>query len=342
MELNWIAPDHWKCIETIDAHTAGEPLRIFTKGLPEIKGSTVLERRRYFRENYDHLRTSTMFEPRGHADMYGAILIPPNTPDADFGVFFIHNEGYSTMCGHAIIALSKILPEIGLVEKNGDEFELKIDAPAGRIHSKVKRFNGKFDSVSFRNVPSFVLMKDQEIKVEGIGIVNFDIAYGGAFYAFVDADKIGLGLQVTDYNQIIDWGKRIKNAVMQNFEIKHPFEEDLSFLYGTIFTGKANDSKNHSRNVCVFAEGEVDRSPTGTGVSARAAIHYFRKEIGIGESIRIESILDTCFEVKVVEEVGFGGHHAVIPEVIGNAYITGQHKFYFDPEDPLVKGFIFR
>lgn len=149
-------------------------------------------------------------------------------------------------------------------------------------------------------------------------------------------------MQVADYNQIIDWGKRIKSAVMQNFEIKHPFEEDLSFLYGTIFTGKANNPKNHSRNVCVFAEGEVDRSPTGTGVSARAAIHYFRKEIGIGESIRIESILDTCFEVKVVEEVGFGGHHAVIPEVSGNAYITGQHKFYFDPEDPLVKGFIFR
>lgn len=342
MELNWIVPDHWKCIETIDAHTAGEPLRIFTKGLPEIKGSTVLERRRYFREHYDHLRTSTMFEPRGHADMYGAILIPPNTPDGDFGVFFIHNEGYSTMCGHAIIALSKILPEIGLVEKNGDEFELKIDAPAGRIHSKVKRINGKFDSVSFRNVPSFVLMKDQEIKVEGIGIVKFDIAYGGAFYAFVDADKIGLGLQVADYNQIIDWGKCIKNAVMQNFEIKHPFEEDLSFLYGTIFTGKANDPKNHSRNVCVFAEGEVDRSPTGTGVSARAAIHYFQKEIEIGESIRIESILDTCFEVKVVEEVDFGGHQSVIPEVSGNAYITGQHKFYFDPEDPLVKGFIFR
>jgi len=342
MELNWIAPDHWKCIETIDAHTAGEPLRIFIKGLPEIKGSSVLERRRYFRENYDHLRTSTMFEPRGHADMYGAILIPPNTPDGDFGVFFIHNEGYSTMCGHAIIALSKILPEIGIVEKKGEEFELKIDAPAGRILSKVKRINGKFDSVSFRNVPSFVLMKDQEIEVEGIGHVKFDIAYGGAFYAFVDADKIGLGLQVTDYNHIIDWGKRIKNTVMQNFEIKHPFEEDLSFLYGTIFTGKANDAKNHSRNVCVFAEGEVDRSPTGTGVSARAAIHYFRNEIKTGESIRIESILDTCFEVKVVEEVDFGGHRSVIPEVSGNAYITGQHKFYFDPEDPLVKGFIFR
>jgi proline racemase len=342
MKLNWTSPKHWLCIETIDAHTAGEPLRIFKSGLPEIKGSTVLERRRYFRENYDYLRTSTMFEPRGHADMYGAILIPANTEDGDFGVFFIHNEGYSTMCGHAIIALSKILPETGMIEKQGDEFELKIDAPAGRIISTVKRNQGKVESVSFRNVPSFVLLKDKEVIVEGIGTVKFDVAYGGAFYAFVDADEMGLGLQASDHNLIIDWAKRIKKAVMENFEIKHPFEEDLSFLYGVIFTGKANDPKNHSRNVCVFAEGEVDRSPTGTGVSARAAIHYFKDEIEINENIRIESILDTCFEVKVHEETEFGGYPSVIPEVSGEAFITGEHKFYFDPEDPLKDGFIFR
>ena len=342
MKMNWKAPVHWLKIETIDAHTAGEPLRIFTAGLPEIKGNTVLERRRFFRDYYDHLRTATMFEPRGHADMYGAILVPPNTPDADFGVFFVHNEGYSTMCGHAIIALSKVLPETGMIKKVGDEYEWRIDAPAGRIRSKVKRKNGKVSDVSFRNVPSFVLLKDREIEVAGIGKVKFDVAYGGAFYAFVNADAIGLGLQVNDYNQIIDWGKRIKKAVMQNFEIKHPFEEDLSFLYGTIFTAKANNPLHHSRNVCVFAEGEVDRSPTGTGVSARAAIHYFDKDIKVGESLTIESILDTCFEVRVTEEVEFGGHRAVIPEVSGNAYITGQHTFYIDPDDPLGKGFIFR
>lgn len=341
MKLNWTPPDDWLCIETIDAHTAGEPLRIFTNGLPEIKGNTVLEKRRYFRKHLDHLRTSTMFEPRGHADMYGAVLTEPNG-NADFGVFFIHNEGYSTMCGHAIIALSKILPETGMIEKEGDEFELKIDAPAGRVVSKVKRANGKVKSVSFKNVPSFVLLSDKFVEVDGIGKVKFDIAYGGAFYAFVDADEIGLGLQPSNYNQIVSWGKKIKNAVMHNFEIRHPFEEDLSFLYGTIFTGKANNPENHSRNVCVFAEGEVDRSPTGTGVSARAAIHYFKKEIGMNQSIRIESILKTCFDVKVVEETTFGKFAAIVPEVSGNAYITGQHKFYFDPEDSLIKGFIFR
>lgn len=330
------------CIETIEAHTGGEPLRIFTKGLPKIKGNSVLEKRNYFRENYDHLRRATMFEPRGHADMYGAVLVEPNTPDADFGVFFIHNEGYSTMCGHAIIALSKVLPEMGILKKEGDEFQLKIDAPAGRILSTVKRKNDKVESISFLNVPSFILLKDQKIDVEGIGEVNFDLAYGGAFYAFVDADALGLGLNAEDYNQLIDWGKKIKQAVMADFEITHPFEEDLSFLYGTIFTGKAKNPENHSRNVCIFAEGEVDRSPTGTGVSARAAIHYFKGDIGLNEPIRIESILDSIFEVEAVEETTFGGYKAVIPKVSGMAHICGQNKFYIDPEDPLKNGFIFR
>lgn len=342
MNLDWKPPKNWISIETIEAHTAGEPLRIFTKGLPEIKGSTVLEKRKYFREHYDHIRTSMMFEPRGHADMYGAILTEANTPDADFGVFFIHNEGYSTMCGHAIIALSKVLPEVGILHKKGEEFELKIDTPAGRIVSTLKRKDNKIESVSFLNVPSFVLMKDQKVQIEGIGEVKFDIAYGGAFYAFVDADSLGLGLDAKDYNQIIDWGKKIKNAVMENFEIKHPFEEDLSFLYGTIFTGKAKNPENHSRNVCVFAEGEVDRSPTGTGVSARAAIHYFNGDIALNEPIRIESILDTVFDLEVVEELSFGEYKAVIPKVSGMAYITGQNKCYIDPKDPLKNGFIFR
>ncbi|MBC35227.1 MAG: proline racemase [Bacteroidetes bacterium] len=341
MKLAWEPPKHWMCIESIEAHTAGEPLRIFTSGLPEIEGQTILEQRRFFMENYDHLRTSTMFEPRGHADMYGAILTETNT-DSDFGVFFIRNEGYSTMCGHAIIALSKILPNTGIIDKKGNEFELKIDAPAGRIVSQVKRINGEVDEVSFRNVPSFVYLKDAEVEVDGIGVVKFDIAYGGAFYAYVDADSIGIGLEAKDYNQLIDWGKRIKHAVMENFEIRHPFEEDLSFLYGTIFTGKAKDPKNHSRNVCIFAEGEVDRSPTGTGVSGRAALHYAKGEIELNQSIRIESILDTCFEVSAVEETTFDSYNAIIPKVTGTAYITGQNKFYIDPNDPLKDGFIFR
>ncbi len=339
---NWQPPAHWQVIKTIDLHSGGEPLRVITGGLPEIKGDTILEKRKYFRNNYDHIRTGLMWEPRGHADMYGAVIIDPVTPDGDFGTFFLHNEGYSTMCGHAMIALVTLMLDTGLLQKSEDDPFIRIDAPPGRITAKAVMENGKVKKVSFENVPSFVLMTDQQVEVPDIGTVTFDVAYGGAFYAFVDAGSIGIGLGAEDNNQLIDWGRRIKYAVMDQFEIKHPFEEDLSFLYGTIFTGKAKNPKHHSRNVCIFAEGEVDRSPTGSGVSARAAIHHLKGGLKPGETITIESILDTLMEVRIVNTVMYGPHNAVIPEVSGTASITGQNRFYFDPDDPLQKGFIFR
>lgn len=338
----WNPPQDWLTIKTIDLHTGGEPLRVYTDGLPEIKGNTILEKRRYFRDNYDFIRTGTMFEPRGHADMYGAIIIEPTTEDADFGTFFLHNEGYSTMCGHAIIALTKLVLDTGMITKKGDEPELIINAPPGKIYAKAFRKNGIVEKVSFKNVPSFLLLKDEEVDVPEIGKVKFDVSFGGAFYAFCDADKLGLKMDESDYNRLIDYGRKIKYAVMDKYEIKHPFEEDLSFLYGTIFTGKAYDSSHHSRNVCIFAEGEVDRSPTGSGVSARAALHHAKGELKVNEKITIESILGTLMDVEVVETTEYGPHNAVIPEVTGTASITGQNEFYFDPSDLLKDGFIFR
>lgn len=337
-KLNWQAPKSWQKIETIDLHTGGEPLRVFTKGLPEIKGNTILEKRKYFRDNLDFIRTGTMWEPRGHSDMYGAVITEPTNTGSDFGTFFLHNEGYSTMCGHAIIALVKLMYDTEILIKE----EYVIDAPPGLIRAKAVVKNGKAVRSIFKNVPSFVLAADQKINVPGIGDVKLDIAFGGAFYAFVDADQIGIGLEDKDYVQLIDWGKKIKKAVAENFEIKHPFEADLSFLYGTIFTGKAKNPKHHSRNVCIFAEGEVDRSPTGSGVSARAAIHSLKDNLKPGEEITIESILDTTMTVKIVEETTFGPHQAVIPEVSGTAHFTGKNQFWFDPEDELRDGFIFR
>ena len=339
--LKWNPPKEWLKIKTIDLHTGGEPLRVYTDGLPEIKGSTILEKRRYFRENYDYIRTGTIFEPRGHADMYGAIITEPTTDDADFGTFFLHNEGYSTMCGHAIIALTKLVFDTGMIQKKGNKPELIINAPPGKIYAKAFREKGIVHKVSFKNVPSFLYSKDQEVDVPEIGKVKFDIAYGGAFYAFCDADELGLKLNESDYSGLIDYGRKIKYAIIDNFEIKHPYEEDLSFLYGTIFTGKAKDPKNHSRNVCIFAEGEVDRSATGSGVSARAAIHHAKNELNTGEKITIESILGTTMGVEVIETVDFGPYKAVIPEVTGTAFITGKNEFYFDPADPLKNGFIF-
>ncbi|MGZ2369931.1 proline racemase family protein [Ancylomarina sp. YFZ004] len=338
----WEAPKDWLKIKTIDLHTGGEPLRVFTHGLPEIKGNTILEKRRYFRDNYDYIRTGTMWEPRGHADMYGAIITEATSEDGDFGTFFLHNEGYSTMCGHAMIALITLVLDTGMMVRDEDNPIIRIDAPPGQITCQAFRKSGKVERVSFKNVPSFMSLKNQVVDVPELGKVQFDLAYGGAFYAYVQANDLGLSLDESDYNKLIDYGRKIKYAVMDQFEVKHPFEDDLSFLYGTIFIGKAEDPKHHSRNVCIFAEGEVDRSPTGSGVSARAAIHYAKGELKLNEEITIESILGSTMTVKVVEPSEYDEYQSVIPEVSGTASITGQNEFYFDPNDPLKDGFIFR
>jgi trans-L-3-hydroxyproline dehydratase len=337
---NWQPPPHWTKIMTIDMHTGGEPLRVFTSGLPPIVGKSVLEKRRYFRDHYDHVRTATMWEPRGHADMYGAVLTP--SFDADLDVFFLHNEGYSTMCGHAIIALTKLVLETGLIRKGGNNPELMINVPAGRISARAVVDDGKVQEVTFRNVPSFVLLENQDVKVTDFGRVRFTVAFGGAFYAFVAADSLGLELVPDHFSQLIDLGRRIKKIVADSRNIKHPFEDDLSFLYGTIFTGPAHHPGNHSRHVCIFADGELDRSATGTGVSARAAILHENGELGSNERITNESILGSTMSVEVVETTTFGPYQGVVPEVSGTAYIIGQNEFYFDPEDPLICGFILR
>ena len=327
-DLNWRPPKHWEMITSIDMHTGGEPLRILVDGYPEIKGKTILEKRKYFRDHLDHIRKGLMWEPRGHADMYGAIITEACSKDSDFGAFFLHNEGYSTMCGHAIIALSKFVLDTKLIRKRGDQPILKIDAPPGQIIATGFRKNGVVHSVSFKNVPSFVLYRDQHVQVPGIGRVQYDVSFGGAFYAIVDAEKFGLSLDASVYPRLIDMGMRIKKSVMNNQKISHPFEDDLSFLYGTIFTGKAKHSSRHSRNVCVFANGEVDRSATGSGVSARAALHHARGDLKLGERMEIESILGTTMEVELAGLTTFGPHKAVIPVVSGTAFFTGKSSFW--------------
>ena len=339
-DWNWQAPAEWGRISTVEMHTGGEPLRVFVSGLPHIEGKTVLEKRRYFREHFDHIRKSTMWEPRGHADMYGAVITP--SIDADLDVFFLHNEGYSTMCGHATIAITKLAIESGLIKREENPPRITLNVPAGKIEARAVVENGRVREASFRNVPSFLYMQQQRVEVPGLGVVEFDVAYGGAFYAFVDSQSLNLELGESNFHQLIDYGRRIKHAVMDNFEIKHPFEEDLSFLYGTIFTGPAHLESHHSRNVCIFADGEVDRSATGSGVSARAALHHAKGELGLNEKITIESIIGSTMRVEVVELTKFGPFDAVIPEVSGTASITGKSEFYFDPKDEFRDGFLLR
>ena len=339
---SWFPPAHWKKITTIDCHTGGEPFRVITGGLPELFGDTILSRRRFMKENLDHLRTALMWEPRGHADMYGCMVTPPVSEGADFGVLFLHNEGYSTMCGHGIIGIATVAIETGMVPVTEPVTTLKIDSPAGPITAYGRIENSRVKNVYFHNVPSFVLTMDETIQVPGMGTIRYDIAFGGAFYAYVQASDVGLSTLPVDYSKLIDKGMAIKRAIMDSRPIPHPFETDLSFLYGTIFIGPPHSEDAHSSNVCIFAQGEVDRSPTGTGVSGRLALHFARGEIKIAQSIKIESIISSSFTGKVVETTRFGPHDAIIPEVEGSAYITGRNEFLIDPEDPLKKGFILR
>lgn len=339
---NWSPPTHWLQITAIDAHTGGEPLRIITGGLPTIHGHTILEKRAYLKENLDYLRKALMWEPRGHADMYGCIITEPVTENADFGVIFLHNEGYSSMCGHGIIAVTKVAIETGFIPVVEPITTVKIDAPAGLITAYAYINNGRVLSVKFENVPSFVLLKNQTVFIKDLGEVPFDVVYGGAFYAYIDADKLGIRMTTADYRMLIDKGMSIKNAVMEKFDITHPFESDLSFLYGTIFYGKGHSEDIDSRNVCIFADGEVDRSPTGTGVSGRVVLHHARGELVVGQPMVIESIVGSKFVASVKSTTTFGPHDAVIPEVEGNAHICGKSTFLLDPDDELGKGFFLR
>ncbi|MEW6744206.1 MAG: proline racemase family protein [Planctomycetota bacterium] len=335
-------PADWLCIHTIDAHTAGEPLRVITAGYPELSGKTMLEKRQDALVRFDHLRRTLMWEPRGHADMYGCVLTRPVTPDGDVGVVFMHNEGYSTMCGHGIIGLVKVAIDTGLIRAKGDKPIIRIDTPAGRVTATAQLRSGRVERVAFTNVPSFVLEHDLEVALEGFGRVTCDIAFGGAFYAYVDARSLGIEIEPAQLGKIIDLGRRIKQAVRNACRIIHPEgDEDLNFLYGTIFVQDSSPPV-HSRNVCVFADGEVDRSPTGTGVSGRAAILHALGKLALGETITIESVIGTRFDVRVVAASRVGPIAAVIPEVSGTAHITGRHEFFIDPEDPLREGVLLR
>jgi len=333
-------------INTIECHTGGEPLRIITSGFPKLKGDTILAMREDCKQGHDDLRRALMFEPRGHADMYGAIITDAERKDSHFGAIFIHNEGYSTMCGHAVIALTKCAVESGVVPKTGDVTSVVIDVPCGQIFALAYSTGDVVSSVSFKCVPSFVYAQNQQVVVDGIGNVDFDIAYGGAFYAYVQASSLGLSLVPEQQEKLIDYGRKIKQAIMNStepdFTITHPTTPELSFLYGVIFIDDSPNDGVHSRNVCIFADGELDRSPTGSGVSGRIALHHAKQQVALGEEIMIESILASPFRVSAIEQQDFEGFDAVIPKVTGDAFICGKGEWLSNAQDPLKYGFLLR
>ena len=329
-------------ITTVDAHTEGEPLRVIVSGYPYPVGETMLQRRRTLQQHHDALRTALMWEPRGHADMYGCLITPPVTRSADFGVLFMHNAGYSTMCGHGIIAVTKVVLETEMLPMQTPSTCVRIDTPAGLVTAFADVSGSRVRSVRFMNVPSFAYALDQTVTVAGLGTIRYDIAFGGAFYVYVRAADVGVECVPEQVGDLVRTGMAIKHAVMDTISIVHPFEGDLGFLYGTIFIGPGHAGGSHSRNVCIFAEGEVDRSPTGTGVSGRAALHFARGEIALNQSIIIESIIGSRFTVCARKETTCGPYAAIVPEVQGCAYITGRNSFWIDPDDPLRDGFLLR
>lgn len=278
-----------------------------------------------------------MWEPRGHADMYGGWIGPPLREDSDLSVLFLHNEGFSTMCGHGIIALAEAINKTGFIEMSETKKTIRIDTPAGQVTATPEAPDGQ---AAFLNVPSFAADLDSVVSVPGLGRIAYDLAFGGAFYAYVDARQAGVDLD--NLSKLIDWGRRIKSAVSSSRSIVHPTDPDLGFLYGVIFVGPPSEGTNHHRSVCVFADGEIDRSPTGTGVSGSLAIHHERGEMRRGDSISVESLTGSVFGGRIESETSVGTIGAVIPEISGRAHLTGRAELWVDPGDPLGEGFFIR
>jgi len=328
-------------IRTLDAHTAGEPLRLIVDGYPSVEGETMLEKRAWVEEHCDHLRTALMLEPRGHADMYGALLTTPERETSDAGVLFMHNQGYSTMCGHGVIAVTTLAIEHELIVPRTRD-ELVLDAPAGQIHAtaQVDRSGRepRVIGVSFRNVPSFVLAAGIPVRL-GSRTVPADIAFGGAFYAIVDSEAAGIPVRPERLDDLRRAGMEIKHAIEEMMNIAHPQEPLLAGIYGTIFTGPAESPDADLRNVTIFAEAEVDRSPCGTGTCAVMAVLAAMGLLAPEQTFTHESIIGTRFRGRIERELEVAGIPAIVPRLAGEAFMTGSHTFVVHPDDPLGHGF---
>ncbi|HEX5630763.1 MAG TPA: proline racemase family protein [Acidimicrobiia bacterium] len=329
-------------LTTIDMHTGGEPVRIVTSGYPDVPGPTILAKRRYVASNLDHLRRLLMYEPRGHADMYGVIPVTPDVPGADLAVLFMHNEGYSTMCGHATIAIGRWAVESGVVPMQEPETRFTLQVPAGPVQVTVAVAGGRVGRVAFTSVPAFVAYSRVPVIVPGFGTIALDVAYGGAFYAFAAAAEFGLQLPGSPLPELVDAAWATTQAVAATLPLSHPDDPDLSFLYGTILTDGDDDlTERPSTSLCVFADRQVDRSPTGSGVTARIAIQHAAGLTALGVERTFASIVGSTFTGKAVETTKVGEHPAVIVEVAGRAHHTGEAVFVLEDDDPL-PGFLVR
>jgi proline racemase len=322
-------------VETVDYHTAGEPFRIVTGGVPQLEGGSILEKRRFALEHLDQVRRLLVHEPRGHADMYGCFLAEPEDGDADLGVVFFHNAGYSTACGHGTIALVTWALESGKLAVTEPETRVVVDVPSGRLETVARVEGGRIRSVRFRNVPAFV--EAEGLLAEGL---RADVAFGGAFYASIASP---LPVRGRNLPELIELGRAVKGGLEAQRAFVHPEEPELRDVYGVVFWERVDPGPPlRQRNVTVFADGEVDRSPCGSGTSARLALLEQAGELSRGEELVHQGIVGSEFRARVVGDADVAGRPAVVTEVEGSAYRTGMHKFTLDPSDPLREGFLLR
>ena len=329
-------------VTTVEMHTAGEPFRIVTSGFPRAPGARIVDRRAWLREHADHLRRALILEPRGHADMYAGLLTDPVSPGADLGVIFAHNEGYSDHCGHGTIALATAAVQLGWVERSAPETRVGIDAPCGFIECFVAWDGERAGAVRFINVPSFLLVRDAAVDTPSFGRVVGDIAYGGAFYFYASGEAHGLSIREGDAERLVRFGAEVKAAANVRYPVVHPDVPEINHIYGTIIDGPPRHPGSDQANCCVFADREVDRSPTGSGTAGRIAQLHARGRLAAGAVLVNESIIGSVFEGRVVGEARVGPHAAVIPEIAGQAFLCGTATWTLDRRDPLRHGFLVR
>lgn len=332
-----------KLISTIDSHTAGECTRLIMSGLPPIPGRTMAQKLAYAEEHLSWVPGLLLLEPRGHKDMFGAILVPPCSPAADIGALFMDNKGYEPMCGHAVIGIVTILLETGMFKMVEPETLITLDTPSGPVHAYAQIEGGRVLAVSFENVPSFVYRSDDTLKVPEVGELVVDVVFGGLFFIFVNALQLEIELVPANAARLADLGMRILAAANEQVAVRHPELPHIDKIIDLRFYVEPGSDGADSRNVVIFGDHMVDRSPCGTGTSAEVALRYARGQLGLGEPFVTESVIGTRFTGQVVAETQVGSASevfpAVIPRVTGSAYITGLHQFVLDAEDPFPEGF---
>ena len=323
----------------IDSHTMGEPTRVILSGFPPLRGKTMMEKKQYLAEHLDYLRKALILEPRGHADMFGAIVTEPTRPDeADLGVIFMDSGGYLNMCGHGSIGVASVAVDEKLVPVTEPYTRVVLEAPAGLIETKVRVENGKAKEVTITNVPCFLYKAGVQVELQDFGPVTLDISFGGSFFALVNADKLGIALKPEAVSLLVRTGMEILQKVNQQERVQHPYL-DIHTVDLVEFYGKADKPEATLKNVVVFGDGQVDRSPCGTGSSAKVATLYQKGRLRMHEEFIYESITGALFRAQVIRETMAGPYPAVVPQVTGSAYVTGRQEIIIDPDDPLKYGF---